>query len=145
MKINRLDIGQEVRRKVEESGMSKAKFAELLGIARQNIEKTVFQKRSLDTDLLCNISEVLNCNFFDYFKSDSVCNKTDYKEKKEVKENKSKMELLDFEIKKMQKDRLEYEKKIRHQENVIRFHKYVEAVSWLISILLGGILAFVKS
>ena len=34
--------------------MSKAKFAELLGIARQNIEKTVFQKHSLDTDLLCN-------------------------------------------------------------------------------------------
>ena len=85
MKINRLYIGQEVRRKVEESGMSKAKFAELLGIARQNIEKTVFQKHSLDTDLLCNISEVLNCNFFDYYKSDSVCNKTDYKEKKELK------------------------------------------------------------
>lgn len=63
MKINRLNIGEEVRRKVEESGLSKAKFAELLGIARQNIEKTVFQKHSLDTDLLCNISEVLNCNF----------------------------------------------------------------------------------
>ena len=44
MKINRLNIGEEVRRKVEESGLSKAKFAELLGIARQNIEKTVFQK-----------------------------------------------------------------------------------------------------
>lgn len=63
MKINRLNIGEEVRKKVEESGLSKAKFAELLGIARQNIEKTVFQKHSLDTDLLCNISEVLNCNF----------------------------------------------------------------------------------
>ena len=68
-----------------------------------------------------------------------------FKGEQEAKENKSKMELLDFEIKKMQKDRLEYEKKIRHQENVIRLHKYVEAVSWLISILLGGILAFVKS
>ena len=78
MKINRLNIGEEVRRKVEESGLSKAKFAELLGIARQNIEKTVFQKHSLDTDLLCNISEVLNCNFFDYYKSSGLCNKTDY-------------------------------------------------------------------
>lgn len=48
---------------MDENGLSKAKFAELLGIARQNIEKTVFQKHSLDTDLLCNISEVLNCNF----------------------------------------------------------------------------------
>ena len=85
MKINRLNIGQEVRNKVEESGMSKAKFAELLGIARQNIEKTVFQKHSLDTDLLCNISEVLNCNFFDYYKSDCPCNNSDYIEQKEIK------------------------------------------------------------
>ena len=85
MKINRLNIGQEVRKKVEESGMSKAKFAELLGVARQNIEKTVFQKCSLDTDLLCNISEVLNCNFFDYYKSDNLCNNIDYIEKKEIK------------------------------------------------------------
>lgn len=85
MKINRLNIGQEVRIKVEESGITKAKFAELLGIARQNIEKTVFQKHSLDTDLLCNISEVLNYNFFDYYKSNSVCNKLDYKEQNEIK------------------------------------------------------------
>lgn len=85
MKINRLNIGQEVRNKVEENGMSKAKFAELLGIARQNIEKTVFQKHSLDTDLLCNISEVLNCNFFDYYKSDCPCNNSDYIEQKEIK------------------------------------------------------------
>lgn len=85
MKINRLNIGEEVRRKVEERGMSKAKFAELLGIARQNIEKTVFQKHSLDTDLLCNISEVLNCNFFDYYKSSTSCNKIDYTNQKEIK------------------------------------------------------------
>ena len=85
MKINRLNIGEEVRRKVEESGLSKAKFAELLGIARQNIEKTVFQKHSRDTDLLCNISEVLNCNFFDYYKSDGLCNNSDYTVQKEIK------------------------------------------------------------
>lgn len=85
MKINRLNIGQEVRKKVEENGIAKAKFAELLGIARQNIEKTVFLKHSLDTDLLCNISEVLDCNFFDYYKSEDERNITDYIEKKEIK------------------------------------------------------------
>ena len=85
MKVNRLNIGEEVRKKVDERGLSKAKFAELLGIARQNIEKTVFQKHSLDTDLLCNISEVLNCNFFDYYKSNDLCNNTDYIEQKEIK------------------------------------------------------------
>ncbi|WP_301842234.1 helix-turn-helix domain-containing protein [uncultured Parabacteroides sp.] len=85
MRINRLNIGEEVRKKVDENGLSKAKFAELLGIARQNIEKTVFQKHSLDTDLLCNISEVLNCNFFDYYRPDNSCNKKDYTEQKEIK------------------------------------------------------------
>ena len=31
----------------------------------------VFEKRSLDTELLCTISEVLDCNIFDYFKGDA--------------------------------------------------------------------------
>lgn len=47
MKINRLNIGEEVRKKVDESGLSKAKFAELLGIARQNIEKQYFKSIAL--------------------------------------------------------------------------------------------------
>lgn len=85
MKINRINIGQEVRQKVAENGMSKAKFAELLGVARQNVEKTVFQKHSLDTDLLCNICEVLNHNFFDSYKSDDLCNDLDYAHRKEIK------------------------------------------------------------
>lgn len=80
MKINRINLGEIIRDKVENSGMSKKKFAEKVGIARQNIEKTVFQKRSLDTNLLCEISEVLNCNLFDYFKSN-----TDDDNRKELK------------------------------------------------------------
>ena len=38
---------------------------------RQNVKKMVFEKRSLDTELLCTISEVLECNIFDYFKSNT--------------------------------------------------------------------------
>lgn len=67
-----------------------------------------------------------------------------FKGEREIKEYKSKIESLDLEIKEMQKEKMAYEKKIRHQENVIRYHKYVEAVSWFISILLGGILIFLK-
>lgn len=79
MKINRINLGEIIRIKVEEQGLSKAKFAEKVGIARQNIEKVVFQKNSIDTNLLCTISEVLECNFFDYYKCDSLCNKLNYK------------------------------------------------------------------
>lgn len=85
MKINRLNIGEEIRKKVDEKGMSKAEFAKKLNIARQNIEKTVFLKASLDTNLLCNICEVLDCNFFDYYKSKESCNKSDYTQSREVK------------------------------------------------------------
>lgn len=67
MKINTVSIGEIVRQKVEEAGISKAQFAKALNIQRQNIEKTVFQKHSLDTDLLCAISNYLECNFFDYY------------------------------------------------------------------------------
>ena len=74
MKIERINIGEIIRQKVEEKGMSKSKFAESLGIARQNIEKTVFSKHGIDTDLLCNICELLDCNLFDLYRSDKECN-----------------------------------------------------------------------
>ena len=54
--------------------MSKAAFAKAIGLARQNVDKTVFDKTSLDTNLVCVISEVLECNLFNYFK----CNPNDY-------------------------------------------------------------------
>jgi len=64
---------------VEAKGMSQAQFARLIGIHRQNINKSVFEKSSIDTDLLCVISEVLECNLFDYFKSDEIDDKKEIK------------------------------------------------------------------
>lgn len=86
MKINRVNIGEIIREKVEQSGMSKAKFAEAIGVQRQNIEKTIFAKHGIDTDMLCNISEVLGCNFFDYYIQGSAeCNKMNYKQELKAK------------------------------------------------------------
>jgi len=67
MKVIAVNIGAVIRQKVEEACISKAQFAKALNIQRQNIEKTVFQKHSLDTDLLCAISNYLGCNLFNYF------------------------------------------------------------------------------
>lgn len=67
MKLNRVNIGEIIRQKVDECGMSQSQFASKIGLLRQNIKKTVFDKESLDTNLLCVISEVLECNFFDYY------------------------------------------------------------------------------
>lgn len=74
MKIERQNLGELIRHEVERKGLSKAKFSESVGIARQNVEKTVFQKHGLDTDLLCRICEVLDCNFFYYFQNIDSCN-----------------------------------------------------------------------
>ncbi len=71
MKINRINLGEIIRQIVTEKGMSDASFAKEIGMQRQNVKKMVFEKQSLDTNLLCIISEVLECNLFDYFKSNA--------------------------------------------------------------------------
>lgn len=78
MKINRVNLGEIIRSLVNAKGLSDAAFAKAIGMQRQNVKKMVFEKRSLDTELLCTISEVLECNIFDYFK----CNGPDYTELK---------------------------------------------------------------
>lgn len=78
MKIKRIHLGEFIREKVEQTGISKAEFARKIGLLRQNIEKTVFMKNSLDTDLLCRISEELDYNFFELYKNTEHCNTADY-------------------------------------------------------------------
>lgn len=72
MKIEKVNIGEIIRQKVEEKGLNKSQFAKLLGMKRQNVDRTVFNKTSIDTNLLCDISEVLDCNLFDYYKSNEI-------------------------------------------------------------------------
>jgi len=84
MNFNRVNVGEIIRGVVESKHLSKAEFAKSVGIARQNIEKTVFQKRSLDTELLCRISEVLECNFFNYYLTEN-CSNNKYDVTKELR------------------------------------------------------------
>lgn len=49
------------------------------------------------------------------------------------------------ELVRLQKESLEYQKTIRHQEAIIRLHKYIEAASWLITLILSLILLFFKN
>ncbi len=79
MKIERINLGEIIRAIVEEKGLTNAEFARQIGVQRQNIVKTVFEKASLDTNMLCTISEVLDCNLFDYFKSNRTDDKTELK------------------------------------------------------------------
>jgi plasmid maintenance system antidote protein VapI len=78
MKFERIHIGNIVKKKVQASGKSVASFAKSIELQRQNIEKTVFEKHSLDTDLLITISEVLDFDFFQYYRQIDESNKKDY-------------------------------------------------------------------
>lgn len=72
MKIEKVNLGALIHQKVKEKGWSDAKFAKAIGLHRQNVKKTIFDKESLDTNMLCIISELLECNLFNYFKSNTI-------------------------------------------------------------------------
>jgi len=85
--MKRVNIGQVIKEKITSKNISSSAFAKMLGIQRQNIEKTIFSKNSIDTNLLCLISEILDYDFFQYYGDEDACNKKDYKpgEIKEIK------------------------------------------------------------
>lgn len=62
----KIHIGQIIEKQVEVSALSKAEFARKIDKFPQNI-KEVFGKKSIDTDLLFKISDVLEHDFFQYY------------------------------------------------------------------------------
>ena len=76
MKYKRVHIGEIIKEFVIERKLTPSKFAKMIGLQRQNIKKTIFMKSSIDTNLLSEIGEVLDFDFFKYYKP--VSNKKDY-------------------------------------------------------------------
>jgi len=84
-KLYDVHIGNVIKTKVEESDFSFSSFASQIGIQRQNIDRTIFEKKSIDTDMLLQISNVLNFDFFQYYSPAKKCNDLDDKQMNEVK------------------------------------------------------------
>ena len=59
-----IHIGQLIKARLEETGMKKSEFARRINRTSQNVYD-IFQRKSIDTDLLANISHILDCNFFE--------------------------------------------------------------------------------
>lgn len=68
MKIEKINIGLLIEQKMNELDITKSEMARRSGIANQNINR-VLDKPSIDTDKLISISEALDFNFFDCFRS----------------------------------------------------------------------------
>ena len=87
MKYDRVNIGSIIKQCVDDKGISHSAFAKSIGLHRQNVERTVFEKTSLDTNLLCTISEVLDEDFFKFYRTNDtvICNKNNYNTTEEIK------------------------------------------------------------
>ena len=67
------------------------------------------------------------------------------KERKDEEAKKNKIDKLTTENLELQNNELEYKKKIRHQESIIRVHQYIEAILGIALIITTLILMFFKS
>ena len=76
MAVYNLHIGQLIKTVFERSGISVAEFARQLNCERTNVY-TIFKRRTIDVELLVNISKVLEYNFFeDVLKETNLNTKT---------------------------------------------------------------------
>lgn len=64
--MEKIDIGKKIKEKFLESNLTINEFSELLNCERTNIYR-IFQRKSVDTELLCKISKILEFNFMDYY------------------------------------------------------------------------------
>ncbi len=69
MTIPDVQIGEKVQQVFESRNMKLADLADKLGTVRQNVYR-IFKKQDLDTGLLTRISEVLDHNFFHYYRTE---------------------------------------------------------------------------
>lgn len=78
MKYKNVNIGELIRNRFDELAMKKVSFATQLGIQRQNVDKSIFSRKSLDTELLCRVGEILDYDFLAEYKDNSVNIGRDY-------------------------------------------------------------------
>jgi hypothetical protein len=74
MKIQKVHIGSLIKAEIKHRDMTFTEFAKRIGTQKQNVESKIFRQHGLNTDLLIQISEVLNFDFFKYFQNDTTYN-----------------------------------------------------------------------
>jgi len=105
-----IQIGPKVQEVFESRNMKLSDLADQLGTVRQNVYR-IFKKQDLDTGLLIKISEVLNHNFFHYYKTpDSI---SEQPADKEVADLKNQLDLSKKEIDYLKKIIMLMEEKAR--------------------------------
>lgn len=67
---HRIHVGELIKERLKEEGKSVVWLAQELGCHRTNVYN-IFEKSSLDTNILRHISIVMQHNFFEYLQEDT--------------------------------------------------------------------------
>jgi DNA primase large subunit len=87
-------IGQLIKEQLELSGMKKTEFARRINKTSQNVY-AIFERSSIDSALMANISEILNFNFFEALAMEIDHKRGGCRDTKKIQQNtKVKMYLL---------------------------------------------------
>jgi transcriptional regulator with XRE-family HTH domain len=113
--IPEVQIGPRVQEIFESRNMKLSELADQLGTVRQNVYR-IFKKEDLDTGLLIKISEVLNHNFFHYYKTPETA--MDHPLDRELADSRSQLELAKKEIDYLKKIIMLMEEKTRLMQAV---------------------------
>jgi len=105
-----VQIGACVQEVFESRNMKLSDLADQLGTVRQNVYR-IFKKKDLDTGLLTKISEVLEHNFFHYYKTPDQ--QADEPSDRELTEARAQLDLAKKEIDYLKKIILLMEEKAR--------------------------------
>jgi len=62
MYYDEIHIGQKIQFVFNQSGLSVSQFARLVGVQRTRIY-TIFESKTIDTELLCKVSDALHYDF----------------------------------------------------------------------------------
>jgi transcriptional regulator with XRE-family HTH domain len=68
-----INIGKKIKEEMQQRGISVSTFAKKINRSR-NVVYDIFDRESIDTDLLNKISKVLNCDFFSLYSAQKEYN-----------------------------------------------------------------------
>lgn len=66
IKLKKIHIGKEIKKRLDEKKMSKSEFARRIGVPQQHINR-VFERDTIETKRLEDVCEALDFNFFSLY------------------------------------------------------------------------------
>ena len=66
IELKEVHVGQAIKHRIEELGLTKSEFGRLIGVPQQHINR-LLERETMETKKLCKVSQALDFNFFALF------------------------------------------------------------------------------